>query len=333
MKKTLFIITLIFLLVPSLLSLGYAKPFYEGKVIKLIVTTRPGGGYDFYGRLLAKSMQKYLPGSTIIVKNIPGAGHIIGCNTIYYAKPDGLTFGIFSAALPLAQVAGLRGIKFDLTKMSWLGSAGLSRQTYVVSTKTPYKTMDELKQADQLVQAAGGVGSLNYVFTLLLTQMMGLDNIRISTGYHGGEDALALIRGEVQTDFHSWGSMKPLVTAGYARPLLYVAEKQPAGWEKVPLIQDVITEKKHVPTVNLMRSVCQLGRPFAGPPGIPPDRLKILQDAFRKALHDKDALKIAKKAERPIDFVSAADALKSIKSMMTLPPETVNTIKDAHKKE
>ena len=51
-----------------------AKPFYEGKTIKLIVGYKPGGGWDFYGRLMAQFMEKYLPGSTIIVKNIPGAG-------------------------------------------------------------------------------------------------------------------------------------------------------------------------------------------------------------------------------------------------------------------
>ena len=112
-KTVLFFVAISLIVLPLFTGHAAAKPFYEGKTITLIVTTKPGGGYDFYGRLMAKFMQKYLPGSTIIVKNIPGAGHIIGCNAIYHAKPNGLTFGTFNRALALAQVAGLKGIKFD----------------------------------------------------------------------------------------------------------------------------------------------------------------------------------------------------------------------------
>jgi len=69
------------------------RRFYKGKVINYIVSTKPGGGYDAYARIIGKYMQKYIPGVTVIVKNIPGAGNIIGANEIYLAKPNGLTIG------------------------------------------------------------------------------------------------------------------------------------------------------------------------------------------------------------------------------------------------
>ena len=47
--------------------------FYKGKTVTYIASTSPGGGYDQYGRLVAEFMQKHLPGSTFIVKNVPGA--------------------------------------------------------------------------------------------------------------------------------------------------------------------------------------------------------------------------------------------------------------------
>ena len=46
--------------------------FYKGKTVTYIVATAPGGGYDTYGRLVAEYMQKHLPGSTFVVKNMPG---------------------------------------------------------------------------------------------------------------------------------------------------------------------------------------------------------------------------------------------------------------------
>src|SRR4029077_6815359 len=93
--------------------------FFKGKTVTYIVSTTPGGGYDLYGRMIAEYMQKYLPGSTFVVKNVPGAGHIVGANTIYAAKPDGLTVGTFNTGLIYNQLIGLDGVKFDLTKMSW----------------------------------------------------------------------------------------------------------------------------------------------------------------------------------------------------------------------
>ena len=53
----------------------YAKDdrsFFKRKTMVLIVSTRPGGDYDFFGRLVAKGLKKHLPGSTVIVKNVPG---------------------------------------------------------------------------------------------------------------------------------------------------------------------------------------------------------------------------------------------------------------------
>ena len=82
--------------------------FYKGKTVTYIAATSPGGGYDLYGRLVAEFMQKHLPGSTFVVKNVPGAGHIVGANTIYASKPDGLTIGIFNTGLIYNQLLASR---------------------------------------------------------------------------------------------------------------------------------------------------------------------------------------------------------------------------------
>src|SRR5436190_23880385 len=97
--------------------------FYKGKTVTYIVATPPGGGYDFWGRLVAEYMQKYLPGSTFVVKNMPGAGHLIGANTIYASRADGLTLGTFTTGLIYNQIVKLDGVQFDLEKMSWIGKA------------------------------------------------------------------------------------------------------------------------------------------------------------------------------------------------------------------
>ena len=95
--------------------------FFKGKTVVLIVSTRPGGDYDFFGRLIASGLKKYLPGSTVIVKNIPGGGMVIGANEIYKAIPNGLTIGTFNSGILVSQLVKSAGVHFDLSKFTWLG--------------------------------------------------------------------------------------------------------------------------------------------------------------------------------------------------------------------
>ena len=118
--------------------------FFKGKTVTYIVATAPGGGYDLYGRLIAEYMQRNLPGSTFVVKNIPGAGHMIGTNTIYASKPDGLTIGTFNTGLIYNQLIQAEGVKFDLTKMSWIGKAASEPRVFVVGAQSPIKTFEDL---------------------------------------------------------------------------------------------------------------------------------------------------------------------------------------------
>ena len=96
---------------PSLAQTG--ADFFKGKAVTYIVATAPGGGYDLYGRLVSEYMQKYLPGSTFIVKNVPGAGNIVGTNLLFASKPDGLTIGTFNTGLIYNQLIKADGVKFD----------------------------------------------------------------------------------------------------------------------------------------------------------------------------------------------------------------------------
>ena len=65
-----------------------ADGYYKGKTLKVVVRSAPGGGYDFYGRLISRHMPKYIPGKPgVIVQNMPGAGGIVAAN--YMAQRPG----------------------------------------------------------------------------------------------------------------------------------------------------------------------------------------------------------------------------------------------------
>jgi tripartite-type tricarboxylate transporter receptor subunit TctC len=76
-----------------------ARPtFFEGKTIRIVVGSSPGGGYDLSSRAIAPHLGRHIPGKpAVIVENMTGAGSLVAANYLdKIAKPDGLTFGVFS---------------------------------------------------------------------------------------------------------------------------------------------------------------------------------------------------------------------------------------------
>ncbi len=304
-----------------------AKPFYEGKIITIIASTAPGGGYDYYARMLGRGMKKYLPGvKNIIIKNVPGAGHIIGVNELYRSKPNGLTFGIYNSGLYSAQPAGIKGIKFDLAKLSYLGSAAYEPNCVVFATKGPYQSIAEAQKGDkEIILAAGGKGSISYIRTLLIRDIFDLKNLRIALGYSGGETLMAIMRGEIHGVCHAWSSAIGLYESGDAVPVLFI-EHRPEGFPNVPVVSQVAKG----PKVDYLMDIGMYSRVFAGPPAIPADRLNILREAFKKALEDPEIIKAAEKSDRPINYASGEEVEKWAHKMINQPPEIIALLKDAY---
>ena len=97
--------------------------FYKGKTIDLYIGTSVGGGYDAYGRMLARHMGKYMPGNpTIVPKNMEGGGGMRLANYLYNAAPkDGTAFAIFNRGTAFDPLLGNKSAQFDATKFNWIG--------------------------------------------------------------------------------------------------------------------------------------------------------------------------------------------------------------------
>ena len=147
------------------------KAFYNGKTVKWIIATGAGGGHDFYARLFARHMQKALPGSTFVNINRPGAGHRIGANILYASKPNGLTIGNFDTGLVFAQINKLKGIRFDLAKMSWIGKGASDIRVVHVATNGPFKNWSDILNSKRKIKwSASGVGSGSFNDSFLISE-------------------------------------------------------------------------------------------------------------------------------------------------------------------
>jgi tripartite-type tricarboxylate transporter receptor subunit TctC len=114
--------------------------FYQGRQIRFIVRTPPGGDYDQYTRLLARFMGKHIPGNpALITVNMPGGGGITAANYMTQIAPrDGTVIGIVSQGLAADQALGMsQGLKADLREFNWIANVVYSNQLLVVWHTSP----------------------------------------------------------------------------------------------------------------------------------------------------------------------------------------------------
>jgi tripartite-type tricarboxylate transporter receptor subunit TctC len=327
MKRKTLCLLLIASVLPIFVSIQEvrAAPYYEGKMLKIVVGFPPGGGYDRMARLLSKYLPKHIPGKpSILIENMPGASSMILCNYLYkMAKPDGLTIGTFNRAIPTAQLLKVSGANFDMLKYSWIGSAAVETSVLALRSDLPYKTFEDMKKAkDPIIIGATGPGDLTYNFPILLKNYLDM-NLKLVTGYIGTSDILlATERKEVEGYASAYSSIAPHVARGVIRPVLRTKIPHP-DTDKLPAVEDLATGKTGKTVMEMFSVADRVGRPFVAPPGTPVEVMNILRDAFAKVAMDPELKVDARKLMMDVEYVPAADCLKAIQFLFGQPPEIV----------
>ncbi|MEE8512813.1 MAG: tripartite tricarboxylate transporter substrate-binding protein [Acidiferrobacterales bacterium] len=297
--------------------------YYQGKNVSYIVATNAGGGYDAYARLIGAYLEHYLNADHVIIRNVPGAGHIVGANTLARSKPDGLTIATFNAGLIYGQLQGKSVMRFDLRDFGWIGKAAGEPRAIVVSEKCSIKTMGDLLAAEEPVIFAGaGIGSASYADTRLLSEALGL-NIKIIPGYGGTEGEMAMMRGEICAQLASTSSVQGFVDAGYGSYILAIG----GVIDGVPNAMEYATTDRARQIVELISALAQLGRITAAPPGTSNAQLNVLRAAYKSALEDPALLAEAKKKGRPIDPAFGDDVKQLVIAALDQTPEIIQIIR------
>src|SRR6185295_6454194 len=191
-----------------------SSDMFKGKTITYIVATSPGGGYDTYGRVIVRHLQKYLPGSRILVKNVPGAGNVIGANQLYNARPDGTTIGMFNTGLIYDQLISNRALRFDLAKFSWIGKAATEARALVIAKSSGLTKFDDLLTSKVPIKfATSGVGTASYFETRILADSVHL-NVQTVNGFSGNTGEMSMLRGEIAAQVATVDSLEQFVKNG-----------------------------------------------------------------------------------------------------------------------
>ncbi len=326
--KTIFGITGLLILSTLLLpAAGHTALYYEGKRIRILVGFTPGGGHDRVARLLAKHLPKHIPGNpAIIVENMPGATGMIEANYVYNAaKPDGLTIGTLHGGIPYVQLAKAEGVKFDLPKYAWIGSASSESTVLAIRSDLPFKTYKDLQQSKApLVLGTTGPADVNGQFPVILKEYTGL-NVKMVIYPSSSDIMLAIERKELDGRGGSYSSLKPFIDRGLVRPLIRCQVSAP-GIEHLPVDQDVTTSKIGKSVMALLNPAYVMGRPYVMPPKTPDKVTTILREAFTRVVKDPEAVAEGRKVSITLEYTTAAECLKLINYVLTQPPDIVKEV-------
>ncbi len=313
--------------------------FYKGRPITLIIPSSPGGGYDLYGRLVARHIGRFIPGNPPVnPSNMAGAAGVVAAQYVYAAGvKDGTVLGeLYPNAIMEPLVGDKTKVKYDSLKFNYIGSANAESFICYVSGKAPVKSFADAFERE-VVLGASGVGGPSTDFPAMYNNLLGT-KFRVVNGYPGiTEIGLAIEKGEVHgTCGSSWATM----TTGHpdwlpTGVMKVIAEENLKAHPdiaklNVPLTPSFAKTPEAKQIFDFVFTQSTFGRPFVMAPEVPAERVKAIQAAFATMVKDADFLAEAAKMKMEItDPMNGDELAKTVARLMTTPADVVARVKAA----
>jgi tripartite-type tricarboxylate transporter receptor subunit TctC len=275
-------------------EIGAAEvPFYEGKTLRILVSSGTGGGTDTAARLVSRFIGKYLPGNPkIVIQNMPGGGGTIANN--YFAtevKPDGLTILQDSSSAIGNFVRGGPTIKYDPRKNQVLGGIARAGTLMMIRNEARQRLTDRTAKP-VVVGDSDGIRSW-VAMTVWAAEYLGW-NLRWIYGYPGSRELqLAIRQGEIDI----WATsnvklVKDLLREGVVQLLFAEDDRRREDFPGVPTFVETLGAKKPA-GVAWQAFLGWAGSPdldkfLIAPPGTPDEPTRLLRDAFARVMKDPE---------------------------------------------
>src|SRR5499426_1004315 len=304
--------------------------FYSGKTIELIVSTGAGGGLDANARVVARHLGSHIPGQpTIVVKNMPGAGHIRAANYVFTQAPkDGTTIATFIPVFVMAQVLERsRSILFNSAQFNWLASTSSSNSTVYVWHTSGTKSVEDATRRT-VVMGGTGAGSYTIIYPTVMNSLIGT-RFKVVTGYQStAEVGLAMERGEIEGRAgNNFNSLKAengeWLRTGKINLIAQVGLARDAEFPQVPLLTDFARNDDDRRILRLFSTDVVIGRPFVTSPGVPAERVALLRKAFDAMMRDPAYVEDSRKASLDVSPTDGATIQSIVTDLVATPDDIV----------
>jgi len=279
---------------------------FAAKSVAMIIGFGPGGGYDLWGRTVGRHIGRHLPGApTVTPQNMPGAGSYAAASYIFNIAPkDGSVLGIIARDAALGPLSGATGARFDPTRLSWIGTPTKETNVCVAYHTSQVKSVLDLYDKQLIVGDTGpGTGTRSY--PKALNELLGM-KFKLVGGFPASSDVfLAMERGEVEGICESLDSIKirrPDWIPTRKISILFQGGAEPnPELDGVPFVLDLALTGEQRQALEFLYAGQGIGRPFVAPPDLPPDRLKMLRDAFKATMTDPAFVAEAQKSKLDLE--------------------------------
>jgi len=290
---------------PVLLILGLAvlpapagaQEKYPSRPIDFVVTWGAGGGADAMARKLGALSQPLL-GVPLPASNVPGASGNAGLAQLLSGKADGYTVATYIQDTLMTLPMGLAHYKVE--DLEWIARTQVADSFLFVRADGPFKTIQDLfKHAEanpgKVRVGATGFGTVDDV-TVRFLGKRGYQMVTVPYPKPGERYAAAL-GGHTEVLYEQAGDVLQYLKAGQLRPLIIFAERRHPAFAGVPASKELGLDI----TLPQFRGV-------VAKKGTPPERVKALGDAFRKALETPEWKMFAEEWYfRPDSYQGTAD--------------------------
>jgi tripartite-type tricarboxylate transporter receptor subunit TctC len=272
-----------------------AEPFFKGKVINFYIGFAPGGTYDYYSRLFARFIGKHIPGNpTVVPQNVPGAGSFQAANFIFAVAPkDGTALGMITQTVAIEDALHSPGVQYRAAEFNWIGRMSAVLELHFTWKTSKAKTMADAME-HEIPLAGTGPGSPSQAYPKLLNALAGT-RFKIISGYPGStQGMMAMERGEVDGALTSWNTLnrtkKDWLDNRQINLLVQYSYQRHPDIADVPTMIEIGKTPEARQIFAFFISGATIGRSIVAPPGLPPDRLRTLREAFDAMLKDPELL-------------------------------------------
>ena len=309
-----------------------AASFYRGKTVRVTVGFSSGGGYDQYGRLLARHIGKHIPGNpAVVVQNMPGAASLKSLQFLDTGAPtDGTMIVTFNPGLITGSLTSPLRTPLDFTKFAWIGNIAEDIRVCFTWGARGIRTWEAFLKRDKLAFGNTGVGTSAYIDDRILQVLFGV-NLRMVQGYPGSADKkIAIESGELDGDCGSWTSLpddwlRDRKIDIHVRFSKNVAPGMPAG---IAWAGDLLDDERKRQTLRLLLAGAEIGRPFLVSKAVPADRVAALRAAFEATMTDPEFVADAEKQRLIVGPDTGAAVEKRIAEIYATPPDVVARAKE-----
>jgi tripartite-type tricarboxylate transporter receptor subunit TctC len=216
---------------------------YPSRVIRIIVPFAAGGGSDIVARLLGDHLGKRLQ-QTVIIENKPGAGAVIGADSVAKSAPDGYTLLFATPGPQILNPYLMKSLPYDPKDFAGVAMLLKSVNLMVVNPNLPAKTVRELvdhakANPGKLNFASSGIGTSSHLAGELFKSMANIDITHVP--YRGNALALQdLLAGNVEIAIDAISALLPHAKSGALRALGVAAPERSAILPDVPTIAETL---------------------------------------------------------------------------------------------